>query len=94
MIYPVDSIEQPGPELQRWNFGSDVTVRPRPSAPQGQQCEMSHFLANVGARVKVDILVHINVVVNWQMPKQGIRRQASQDRFAGSGDGADVFDFL
>ena len=55
---------------------------------------MSHFLANVGARVKVDILVQIDVVVNWQMPKQGIRRQVSQDRFAGSGDGADVFDFL
>ena len=29
------------------NFGGHVTVRP--SAPQGKQCEISHFLASVGA---------------------------------------------
>ena len=37
--------------LRAWhrlrNFGSQVTGRP--STPQGNQCQISHFLANVGA---------------------------------------------
>ena len=46
-----------------------MTVRPRPSAPQGHHCEMSHFLAMwvPATFVKVDILVYISIVVNWQM---------------------------
>ena len=45
------------------NFGSHVTVRlsNRPSAPQGNQCVILHFLANVGA---CNLILHIHVVVN------------------------------
>ena len=45
--------------LRAWhrlrNFGSQVTGRP--STPQGNQCQISHFLANVGAG-------NIHVLVN------------------------------
>jgi len=53
------------------NFGTHVTTRPpaRPSSPQGNQREMSHFLASVGA---CDLILHIRVVVNWQLSKQGV----------------------
>lgn len=40
------------------NFGSQVTIHP--SAPQGNQCEISHFLASVGAG---NLILHILVVV-------------------------------
>ena len=52
-----------------------MTVRPsarpptRPSAPQGNQFEMLRFLASVGACI---LILHIHVVFNWQLSKQGI----------------------
>jgi len=36
--------------------------------PQGNQFEMSHFLACVGA---CNLIVHIHVVFNWQLSKLG-----------------------
>ena len=51
-------------------FGNHVTVhRPpaaRPSAPQGSQCSIPHFLATVWEHRKTDIarILHINVVIN------------------------------
>ena len=41
-----------------------------PSAPQGNQYWISHFLACLGA---CNLIFHIHVVVNWQLSKQGIR---------------------
>ena len=46
------------------SFGCQLTVRPPArllSAPQGNQCQMLHFLAAVGA---CNLIVHIHVVVN------------------------------
>ena len=40
------------------------------SAPQANQCEMLHFLASVGA---CNLILHIYVVVNWQLSKEGFR---------------------
>ena len=40
------------------------------STPQGNQCEMSHFLACV---VTCNLTVHIHVEVNWQLSKLGNR---------------------
>ena len=54
--------------------------RDRPSAPQAYQCLLSHILASLGAH-----WLHINVVINWQLSKQGIRWPVSPDRIAGSG---------
>ena len=66
--------------LRAWhrlrNFGSQVTGRP--STPQGNQCQISHFLAHVGAG-------NIHVLVNWRLSKQGIYWPISHDRIAGSG---------
>ena len=47
------------------------------SAPQNSQCEISHFLASMGTR---NLILHIHVVVNWQLSKQGIRWPVSHDR--------------
>ena len=45
------------------NFGSHVTVRlsDRPSVPEGNQCVISHLLANVGA---CNLILYTHVVVN------------------------------
>ena len=62
-----------------------------PSAPQGHQCSISHFLASLGAQENwycafiIAHILHINVVINWQLSKQGIRWPASPDSIAGSG---------
>ena len=66
------------------NFGSHVTVRTStlPSAPEGNQCESSHFLATVRAW---NLILHIHVVVNWQLSKQGVRWPVSHNYIAGSG---------
>ena len=42
----------------------------------------SHFLASVGA---CNLIVHIHIVVNWQLSKQGICWPVSHDRITGSG---------
>ena len=57
------------------------TDRPpdRPSAPQACQCLLSHFLATLGAH-----WLHVNVVINWQLSKQGIHWPVSLDCIAGS----------
>ena len=54
--------------------------RDRPSAPQAYQCLLSHILASLGAH-----RLHINVVINWQLSKQGIRCPVSPGLIAGSG---------
>ena len=65
------------------NFGSHVTVRTSslPSAPEGNLCESSHFLATVRAW---NLILHIHVVVNWQLSKQGVRWPLSHNYIAGS----------
>ena len=63
----------------------------RPSAPQAHQCSISHFLASLGAQENwycafiIAHILHINVVINWQLLKQGIRWPVSPDSIAGSG---------
>ena len=43
------------------------------------------LLASLGAQEKTNMhRLHINVVINWQLSKQGIRWQVSPDRTAGS----------
>ena len=67
------------------NFGSHVTIimSTCPTASQGNQCEMVHFLASV---VACHPILHILVVVNWQLSKQGIRWPVSRDHTVGSVD--------
>ena len=55
----------------------------RPSASQVYQCLRSHFLPTFGS--PGESWLHINVVINWQLWKQGIRWPLSPDRIAGSG---------
>ena len=64
------------------NFGSHVTLRPpaRPSTTGGSPGEC-HFLASVGA---CNMILHIDVVVNWQLSKQGSHWPVSHDHIAGS----------
>ena len=66
------------------NFGSHVTVRTStlPSAPEGNQCESSHFLATVRAW---NLILHVHVVVIWQLSKQGVRWPVSHNYIAGLG---------
>ena len=58
------------------NFGRHVNctsfTRPstRPSAPLGNQPEISHFLASVGA---CKLILHIYVAVSWLLSKLGMR---------------------
>ena len=70
-------------------FGNHVTVHwlnDRPSAPQGNQCLITHFIASLGAQQQTNIaLLHINVMINWQLSKQDIHWPVSPDRIAGSG---------
>ena len=67
------------------NFGSHVTIimSTCPTASQGNQCEMVHFLASV---VACHPILHILVVVNWQLSKQGIHWPVSRDHTVGSVD--------
>ena len=51
--------------MTKWNLvwpciGSIVCL----STPQGNQCEISHFQASVGA---CNLILHIHVVVKWQL---------------------------
>ena len=59
----------------------------RPSALRGNQCEILHFLAKVGA---CELILHIHVLINWQ----GICWLISHDRIAGSGLPIEVAVFL
>ena len=52
----------------------------RPSTPQGNQSEISHFLASVEA---CNLILHIHIVVNWQLSKQLIRWLVSHVCIAG-----------
>ena len=69
----------------------DRTPPARPSAPQGHQCSISHFLASLAAQenwycaIIIAHILHINVVINWQLSKQGIRWPVSPDSISGSG---------
>ena len=47
-----------------------------PSEPQGNQYEISYFLASM------ETLLHIPIVVNWQLSKQGIPWSVSYDHIA------------
>ena len=71
-------------------FGNHVTVhRPpvRPSASQGNQCLILTLSSQFGStgRLYCTHILHINVVINWQLSKQGIRWPVSPDSIAGSG---------
>ena len=59
----------------------------RPFTPQENQCLILHFLVSLGAQEQPDIalIFNINVEINWQLSKQGIRWPVSPDRMAGSG---------
>ena len=65
----------------------DRTPNDRPFTPQENQCLILHFLVSLGAQEQPDIalIFHINVEINWQLSKQGIRWPVSPDRMAGSG---------
>ena len=65
----------------------DRTPNDRPFTPQENQCLILHFLVSLGAQEQPDIalIFHINVEINWQLSKQGIRWPVSPDRIAGSG---------
>ena len=59
-----------------------VRLSDSPSAPQDNHCEISHFLASLGA---CNLILKIHVVVNWQLSKQSIRWPTSHDYIMGSG---------
>ena len=86
---PLVRFARAGGAPQLWKFGY-LTIREilvvtwpsvhpstRLTAPHGNQCEISHFLASVGAR---NLILHIHVVVNWQLSKKSIRWPISLDR--------------
>ena len=60
-----------------------MTVLPpvRSSLEQESEFEMSHFLVSMGAG---NLILHIQIVINWHLLKQGIGWPVSQDRIAGS----------
>ena len=62
---------------------SPIDPRDRPSALQEKQCLLSHFLTCFGS--PRENWFNINVVIYWQLSKQGIRWPVSPDRIAGSG---------
>ena len=51
-----------------WSYTDRLPARPS-VRPQVYQCLLSHFLAILGA-----YWLHINVVINWQLSKQGTRQ--------------------
>ena len=69
---------------------SPYTARPSVRTT-GHQCSISHFLASLGAQENwycafiIAHILHINVVINWQLSKQDIRWPVSPDSIAGSG---------
>ena len=72
------------PILSLVNIISSLTVclSTRLSAAQGTQCKFSHFLASVGA---CNLILHIHVLVNWHLSKQGICWPVSHDYIVVSG---------
>ena len=69
------------------NFGSHVTLRPTvrlsvcPSVRTTWK-PMWDVLVSVGA---CKLILHVHVVINWQLSKQDIHWSVSHDRIAGSG---------
>ena len=63
-------------------FGNHVTDRPsvRTTGIPMFTLTLSSYFGSPG-----ESLLHINVVINWQLSKQGIRWPLSPDRIAGSG---------
>ena len=74
-------LEQEWLSIPPRNFGSHVTVSPSASNT-GKRSEMSDFLASVEV---CNVILHIHVVVSWQLSKQGIRWPVSKTSLAGSG---------
>ena len=71
-----------------WTFHPShfTWMNDRPSAPQGNQCLITHFIASLGAQQQTNIaLLHINVMINWQLSKQDIHWPVSPDHITGSG---------
>ena len=76
-------------------FGNHVTVHrspARPSAPQVNQCLILTLSRQFGSTGRLILHTYctsmwqsINVVINWQLSKQGIRWPVSPDHIAGSG---------
>ena len=63
-----------------------LVITARPPAPKGNQCEMSNFLASVGAcTLALNLIIDMHIMVNLQLSKQGIRWKVSHDRIAGAG---------
>ena len=57
-----------------------------PVRTKGNQCETLHFLASVTLVWEpANLILHINVVINWQLSKQSIHWPVLHDRIAGSG---------
>ena len=92
-----------GERLKVWQFLHEnfeitwpYTVRAtdRPSAPQAYQFLISHFLASLGV---CNVILHIHVMINWQLSKQSICWPVTPDRSTGSGidpSGSSVFSKL
>ena len=64
------------------NFGSHVTVCLSIHLSQGHQCSISPFLASVGA---CNLILHLHVVINWQLSKKDVHWPVSHDHVTGSG---------
>ena len=60
------------------NFGNHV------SASQGNQCEPLNFLVSVGPVTCVNLMIHIHIMVNSQLSKQGNRWPETHVHIAGS----------
>ena len=58
-----------------------MSIHPPSSTPQGNQFEISHFLASVKV---CNLIWHIHVVLNWQLSKQGFHWPVTHDRIMGS----------
>ena len=76
---------QPCPYMQARaprNFGSHVTVCLSIHLSQGHQCPISPFLASVWA---CNLILHLHVVINWQLSIKGTHWPVSHDCVTGSG---------
>ena len=75
MRYPFQSTGRPISHRNEWSFRVYNTV-----AKIGYRSEvLPHFLARLRA---CNLILHIHVVINWQLSIQGIRWPVSNDRIA------------